>query len=97
MALADLVEERLGLTNISMAIVIHRAAEVAEGRRYWLSLAVDRHPAMVRALRRCFPRRRTGEFQARMGSLGDLELAGVDLVEIDRAIARFRTLDPASF
>lgn len=87
MAIADQAENALGLTGCQIAIVLHREDRNAIPPRYWLSIACDAHPELVRKMRTYFPARRTGAFRAGMGKLGDFTLDGVSLTELDAALS----------
>ena len=87
MTLADLAEDRLGLSNSYIAIVLHRQDCRTTPPRYWLSIACDAHPELVRKMRSYFPARRSEFFRAAMGKRGDLILDGLSLMEIEAALA----------
>lgn len=90
LSLAAEAEAEIGVADAQLAIVIHQCRGEGSECRYWLSIACDAHPKIVRSMRRMFPMRGTGDFAARIGTLGDLELDCVTIADLDRALTSGR-------
>lgn len=90
LSLAAEAEAEIGAVDAQLAIVIHRCRGEGSDCRYWLSIACDAHPSIVKSMRRMFPMRRNGDFAARIGRLGDLELDCVTIADLEKALTKGR-------
>ncbi|QNM82014.1 hypothetical protein H8M03_08200 [Sphingomonas sabuli] len=84
LAIASAAERQLGLAECQIAIVVH----ASESGVYELAIACDRHPELIRAMRRAFPRRTDGRLRATIGPFGDLNLVNVTAADVASATGR---------
>lgn len=84
-ALAAVAERNLGLSDSHFAMVCHGRCDGAEGSVYEVSLASDKTPQLIREMRRGFPARGRGGKRYFFGPLGDLNLIGVSVADIEAA------------
>jgi hypothetical protein len=90
MSLMDEVAAALGCPDAYVSVVTHGARVVDGVTRFDFGLASDSNPELIRALRKCFPRRQVGLLRATTGPFGDLNLENVAVPDLQAALLAWR-------